>query len=109
MADDDGKTEEPTGKRLSQARDEGDIIVSQEIKTAASLAAILVVVWWVLPPMMSKAQSYLAVLMSEPHMIHVGTESELVEMLRSLAARMALLMAVPLSILLGAGLTSAFG
>ena len=29
MADDDGKTEEPTGKRLSQAREDGDIIMSQ--------------------------------------------------------------------------------
>jgi len=109
MADEDGKTEEPTGKRLSQAREEGDIIVSQEIKTAASLAAILVLVWWVLPPMMGKAQSYLAALMAEPHSIRVTTEPELVEMLRALAARMALLMAVPLSIMLGAGLASAFG
>ena len=109
MADEDGKTEEPTGKRLSQARDEGDIIVSQEIKTAASLAAILVVVWWVLPPMMDKVKSYLAALMQDPHTIRIGTEPELVDMLRGLAARMALLMAVPLAVLLGAGLASAFG
>lgn len=109
MADDDGKTEEPTGKRLSQAREEGDIIVSQEVKSAASLAAILVVVWWVLPPMMTKAKSYLAILMAQPHLIRVTNESELVEMLRGLAARMALLMAVPLAVLLGTGFVAAFG
>jgi len=109
MADDDGKTEEPTGKRLSQAREEGDIIVSQEVKSAASLAAILVVVWWVLPPVMNKAKSYLAILMAQPHLIRVTTEPELVEMLRSLAARMTLLIAVPLAVLLGAGFAAAFG
>ncbi len=83
--------------------------MSQEIKTAASLAAILVVVWWVLPPMMDKVKSYLAALMQEPHTIRIGTEPELVDMLRGLAARMALLMAVPLAVLLGAGLAAAFG
>src|SRR5579859_1515818 len=98
MADDDGKTEQPTGKRLSQAREEGDIIMSHEIKTAATLAAILVLVWWVLPPMMNKVKSYLTILMSEPHLIRVGTEGELMGVLRGLAARMALLMAVPLSV-----------
>jgi flagellar biosynthetic protein FlhB len=108
MADDDGKTEEPTGKRLSQAREEGDIIMSQEVKTAASLAAILVLVWWVLPPVMTKAKSYLAILMSEPHMIRVTTEGELMEVLRGLAARMALLMALPLALMLGVGLAAAF-
>ena len=109
MADDDGKTEAPTGKRLSQAREEGDIIMSSEIKTAASLAAILVVVWWILPPMMSKATSYLAVLMSEPHLIRVTTETELMEVLRSLAARMALLLVLPLSVMVAAGVTAALG
>ena len=109
MADDDGKTEQPTGKRLSQAREEGDIIVSGEVKTAASLAAVLILVWWVLPPVMTKVQSYLAILMSEPHMIHVGTEGELMEVLRGLAARMALLMAVPFSVMLGVGLVASFG
>jgi flagellar biosynthetic protein FlhB len=108
MADDDGKTEEPTGKRLSQAREEGDIIMSQEIKTAAGLAAVLILVWWVLPPVMNKVKSYLAILMSEPHMIRVTTEGELMEVLRGLAARMALLMALPLSVMLGVGLAAAF-
>jgi flagellar biosynthetic protein FlhB len=109
MSEEDGKTEQPTGKRLSQAREEGDIIVSGEIKTAASLAAVLVLVWWVLPPVMTKAKSYLAILVSEPHMIRVGTEGELMDVLRGLAARMALLMAVPFAVMLGAGLIAAFG
>jgi flagellar biosynthetic protein FlhB len=108
MADDDGKTEAPTGKRLSQAREEGDIIMSHEIKTAATLAAILVLVWWVLPPTMNKVKSYLTILMSEPHLIRVGTEGELMEVMRGLAARMALLMAVPLSVMLGVGLAASY-
>jgi flagellar biosynthetic protein FlhB len=110
MADDDqdSKTEQPTGKRLSEARDQGDIAQSQELKTAASLAAITVLVWWVLPKVMVKAQSYLTLLLSEPHAIRVTTASELVQVLGGLAERMALLMAIPFSIMLGLGLSIAY-
>jgi flagellar biosynthetic protein FlhB len=102
--DQDSKTEQPTGKRLTEARDQGDIIMSQEVKTAASLAAITILVWWVLPRVMEKAQSYLTILISEPNAIRVTTETELVDVLGGLAARMALLMAIPFSVMLGLGL-----
>jgi flagellar biosynthetic protein FlhB len=102
--DQDSKTEQPTGKRLTEARDQGDIIMSQEVKTAASLAAITILVWWVLPRVMEKAQSYLSILIAEPNAIRVTTEKELVEVLGGLTARMALLMAIPFSVMLGLGL-----
>jgi len=106
--DQDSKTEQPTGKRLNEAREQGDIIMSQELKTAASLAAITVLVWWVLPKVMAKAQSYLTILISEPHAIRVTTPAELVDVLGGLAARMALLMAIPFSVMLGMGLAMAY-
>ena len=106
--DQDSKTEQPTSKRLSEAREQGDVVQSQEVKTAATLAAITVLVWFILPRIMVKAQGYLMILLSEPHTIRVTTEGELMDVLRSLAARMALLMALPFSVMLGLGLAVAY-
>ena len=105
--DDDSKTEEPSSKRLSQAREQGDIIQSHEIKTLAGLLAITILVWWVLPPVMDKAKSYLAALLSEPHNIRVTTENELVSVMTGLAARMALLFAIPFAMMIGVGVAVA--
>ena len=45
MAEDDSeKTEDPTGKKLSNARDEGRVTQSQEIKIWAGLMGALVMV-----------------------------------------------------------------
>src|ERR1700760_1836369 len=105
--DDDSKTEEPSSKRLSQAREQGDIIQSNEIKTLAGLVAIPILVWWVLPPVMDKAKSYLAALLSEPQNIRVTTENELVSVMTGLAARMALLFAIPFALMIGVGVAVA--
>jgi len=106
--DEDSKTEQPTGKRLNEAREQGDIIMSQEIKSAASLAAITALVWWVLPAVMVKVQSYLTILISEPQTIRVTTETELIDVLGGLAERMALLMAIPFSIMAGLGVATGY-
>jgi flagellar biosynthetic protein FlhB len=101
--DDDGKTEQPTGKKLGTARDEGNVAVSQEVKTAAMLTAITVVVWLMAPLVMRRVSLYLSGFLSGPHLIPVGTESELSVMLRDLAAHVALLMLMPLAFLLVVG------
>ena len=45
MSDDkDAKTEQPTGKRLGKAKSEGNIPISQEVKSAAMLLGGLIVV-----------------------------------------------------------------
>lgn len=104
--DDDSKTEEPTSKRLTQAREEGDIVQSQEVKTAAILTAITLMVWFILPRAMEKIGASLSLLLSEPHMIRVGTEGELMSVMRGLGAHMALIMLVPLGFLLTVGVIS---
>ena len=43
-ADDDEKTEEPTARRLEQAREKGDIVYSAEVGTALSLIAATAVI-----------------------------------------------------------------
>lgn len=42
--DDDSKTEDPTSKRLSKAREDGDVPISQEIRTLFVMLAILAII-----------------------------------------------------------------
>lgn len=51
MADEDkdSKTEDPTEKRLRKARDEGNVPISQEIKSLITLIAVLVIVGLMAP------------------------------------------------------------
>ena len=69
MAEDkDSKTEEPTAKRLGKAWEEGNIPVSQEVKSAAMLLAGLIVVGvispWVALDLQNFLRSFLARLYS---------------------------------------------
>ncbi len=75
--DDDSKSEQPTGRRISKARDEGDINQSQEVKTAAMLVAIAVFVWLIAPISMGHLRIYLTRFLEEPHAIRVGSPTEL--------------------------------
>jgi len=53
-SDDDDRTEEPTQRKLDQAREKGDIIYSAEVGTALSLIAATAVVAFMSGPMMSQ-------------------------------------------------------
>ena len=61
MADDsDSKTEQPTQRRLSKAHDEGNLLSSQEVKTAAIIVGGLVLVWGIANPLMGRLERLLA-------------------------------------------------
>jgi flagellar biosynthetic protein FlhB len=49
--DQDQKTEDPTGKRLGEARERGQLPISREISAWVLFVAIIVVVAWLGPPM----------------------------------------------------------
>lgn len=55
-ADDDDKTEEPTPRKLEQAREKGDIIYTQEVSAALSLLAVTGIVVFLSGPL-AKAMS----------------------------------------------------
>ncbi|MEO5375548.1 MAG: flagellar biosynthesis protein FlhB [Alphaproteobacteria bacterium] len=71
MADDEGgeKTEEPTDKRMGQAREEGNIPISQELIHFVMMTGILVMVWFMLPRLMAKIVPILRPFLAEPHAI----------------------------------------
>ena len=52
VAEDDdeaSKTEEPSERKISKAKEEGDIAISQEAKSFIMLLGMLIVVWLLLP------------------------------------------------------------
>ncbi len=61
MADEDkdSKTEEPTARRLEKAQEDGQVAVSQELRTLFMLVGALVVMWLLAPWVMAGLRDYL--------------------------------------------------
>jgi flagellar biosynthetic protein FlhB len=64
--DQDQKTEQPTGKRLDEAREHGQIPVSKETSTWVMMLGMLVIVGWILPPMTHQMANYLRIFIEQP-------------------------------------------
>jgi flagellar biosynthesis protein FlhB len=65
--DQDQKTEAPTGKRLSEAREKGQLPVSRELSAWVLFLGILIVVGWLLEPMAVKMIGTLRFFIEMPH------------------------------------------
>lgn len=106
MADDkdeDSKTEEPTGKRLQDARDKGQVPKSQEFNHLFVLSAALVLILLVLPWSFGRITLSITPFIEQPHAILMdGGALEIV--LVDLAISVLVSMLVPLLILLVAGI-----
>lgn len=68
-ADKDQKTEEPTAKRLEDARKEGNLPVSREFSNFVASIVILFVFLWMVGPLGKSMVSTLRVFIEKPHMI----------------------------------------
>jgi flagellar biosynthetic protein FlhB len=73
--DSDDKTEDPTGKRLSDAREEGNIAQSSEAKSLASLIGALVIIGYLAPGMASDLQASLIPFLERPQDIALDRNS----------------------------------
>jgi flagellar biosynthetic protein FlhB len=71
----DDKTEDPTSKRLSDARNEGNIAQSSEIKVLASLVAALVIIGYLAPGMATDLKTALVPFIERPEQIAVNREA----------------------------------
>lgn len=69
--DQDQKTEQPTSKRLSEAREKGQIPVSKETAVWVALLGTLVVVGWVLPAMSLTVVDVLRGFLEGAHTYHI--------------------------------------
>ncbi len=66
-AEQDQKTEEPTDKRLEEARDEGQLPISREISTLFMLLAMFAFVVWFAPAMMGGVATTMRSFIEMPH------------------------------------------
>ena len=73
MAEDsDDKTEDPTGKRLGEARKEGNLPQTQEAKALMSLILAMVMISMLAPGMARDIKVVIAPLIEQPHTIDVS-------------------------------------
>lgn len=106
MADDQDqseKTEEPTPKRLQQAREKGDVPKSQEIPGWFVLASGLVVIALLGPSMARHLANTLSVFLARPHEISLDPAAAL-EMVGATAWSVGLAVGFAFLILMAAGL-----
>ncbi len=71
MSDESEKTEEPTGKRLGEARGKGNVLQSREVTNLTAFMAILVVVLAIAPRAAGHMTASLSRLLSSAHQYHV--------------------------------------
>lgn len=71
--DQDQKTEQPTGKRLSEARERGQVPISRETSAWVLFLAILLVVGWLGPPMAQRVVDILKAFIAVPHTLSLDS------------------------------------
>ncbi len=97
--DKEQKTEEPTGKRLSDARTEGNLAVSREMSAWFLFVGILVVLIWFGPYMAQSATATLRIFIERPEQISLQ-DGGLQKVLAHVAAESGLAMVLVFGLLL---------
>ncbi|NIA69431.1 flagellar biosynthesis protein FlhB [Pelagibius litoralis] len=101
--DDSQKTEEPTGKRLSDAREKGQVARSQEVSHWFMILALAIVVGIFSESLMTDFGGLLQPYLQQPHLMPLDNGA-LKEMLSGTAVDILRVSAIPLAIILLAGL-----
>ncbi len=96
MADDsDSKTEQPTSRKLARAHDEGDVLQSHEVKTAAIIVAGLALVWFIAGPMMIRIKGILYGFFARADSIRLDTVDGYTAFLTKIFTELVLALLVP--------------
>ena len=104
-AEDDGKTEDPTGRRLDEARSKGQVTQSQELRLWASLVAGFIIVSMLLGPMANSLKRTLTPLIDHPHEFSLTLE-DLDKLILHLGLSVILAMAWPFIVVIFVTVTS---
>ncbi|MDD3182708.1 MAG: flagellar biosynthesis protein FlhB [Alphaproteobacteria bacterium] len=87
-ADQDSKTEEPTSKRISESRDEGNIPMSREMSAWFLFVSLLMVIQWFGPSLAAQMKDGLQVFIEKPEQISIedgGLQNVLMGVISSVA------------------------
>lgn len=107
MADDaEDKTEEPTDRKLSQARDQGNIPTSQEVKIWAGLVGALAIVAMFAPYMAQDVQRLMLPFIEHPHAFPME-QSDVGQLLAEITVSMIKIMILPMMMLMVLAVASA--
>jgi flagellar biosynthetic protein FlhB len=99
MSDDqDSKTEEPSAKRLGEARSKGQVVQSREVSNVIMLGAMLVVIVMVAPVMAKDLFGVLRRFVELPHQIHVD-DSNFHALMIDMTSHLASILAMPFILL----------
>ena len=105
--DDSQKTEEPTEKRLREAREKGQIAKSQEVSHWFAIFGLTLIVGFLLPGMAGGIAEALKPFVERPHDIALG-RGGLSPVLAGLVLKLAAALMLPILLLVGAALFSGF-
>lgn len=108
MADDDQeKTEEPTQKRIDDARKKGQVAFSKEVTNALLFGFLALVVLWLAPMVMKQAHFYLSGFLTNPHdrIINGGA---MLEIMRELIVQFLTFMGLPVLLVMIIAVASNF-
>jgi flagellar biosynthesis protein FlhB len=108
MAEDqDSRTEDPTGRRMGQARERGQVGISRDITTAASLIAATVVFLLVLPWSLQPLFRLMRGMIEHTGEIRIQNLSDFQHLIANIMATLALSLAMPTAVLVVAGVSIA--
>ncbi|MBM3514270.1 MAG: flagellar biosynthesis protein FlhB [Alphaproteobacteria bacterium] len=109
MAEDqDSRTEQPTGRRLSKARDDGDVPISREIGHVLMLLGALIVVGTMAPWIAKNVLGLARAFIERPHVIDVGPDGIRIVSVQMMW-RVGLLLGLPVLLLTILAITSTIG
>ena len=103
--DDSQKTEEPTQKRLDEARDKGDVPTSREVQNWFMLVSAALIVALMLPTVAGNLSDALRVFVAAPHAIALD-RGALVALFDKITLDVALALAMPIGLLVVAAVAS---
>ncbi|MBN2751495.1 MAG: flagellar biosynthesis protein FlhB [Rhodospirillaceae bacterium] len=106
--DDASKTEEPTGKRLEKAREEGNVPISQEIKSLLMLIGGVIVVGMFAPRVARNLRDVLRPFLAHPHEMPRDFEG-LRGLISGVLADVSLSLLFPVAILIALAFLSVMG
>ena len=109
MADKEEQTEEPTGKRLSEANDKGQVAVSREISTLFVLAGATISLLGILPWSLRPLLRLLRTLIERPDQFSLGTGAALQSLVAHVEETMALTLGPVFALLLFAAVVATVG
>jgi flagellar biosynthetic protein FlhB len=107
MAEDqDSRTEDPTGKRVSQARGRGQVAMSKEATTLIVLTMATFVCYSVLPWTMRPMLMLMRRFIEQPERIAIGAEPTFEALLSEIAGKFAFALTIPLLLMVVAAVVS---